>query len=62
VNPVVKKKVVEECDRILSLGAACLKSGAADSATRKAMQEERAILRSKTLALSDLVAVFRALE
>jgi hypothetical protein len=62
VNPVVKRKLQEECDRILTLGASCLKSGAADAATRKAMEEERAMLRSKTLALSDLVAVFRALE
>ncbi|HJT22564.1 MAG TPA: hypothetical protein VJ746_18980 [Nitrospira sp.] len=62
VNPVVKRKLTEECDKILTLGASCLKSGAADPATRKGMQEERAVLRSKTLALSDLVAVFRALE
>ncbi|HSN03675.1 MAG TPA: hypothetical protein VLS44_01745 [Nitrospira sp.] len=62
VNPVVKKKLGEECDRILALGAACLKSGAADAKTRESIQAERAILRHKTLALSDLVAVFRALE
>ena len=61
VNPVVKKKLTEECDRILTLGAACLKSGAADATMRAAIQSERAILRSKTLALSDLVAVFRAM-
>ena len=60
VNPVVKKKLGEECDRILALGASCLKS--ADAATRETIQAERAILKHKTLALSDLVAVFRALE
>ena len=61
VNPVVKNKLSQECDRILALGASCLK-GATDAATRDAIQTERAILKSKTLALSDLVAVFRALE
>jgi hypothetical protein len=61
VNPVVKKKLSEDCDRILALGAACLKDGAADAKMRETIQSERAILRSKTLALSDLVAVFRAM-
>ena len=62
VNPVVKKKLGEECDRILALGTSCLKSGGADPATREAIHAERAVLKNKTLALSDLVAVFRALE
>ena len=62
VNPVVKKKLEQECDRILALGASCLKDGAADATTREAIQSERAILKNKTLALSDLVAVFRAME
>lgn len=62
VNPVVKKKLAEECDRILALGASCLKTGAADAKTRETMQAERAVLKHKTIALSDLVAVFRALE
>src|SRR5512146_435661 len=61
VNPVVKKKLSEECDRILALGAACLKSGAADAKPRETIQAERAVLKNKTMALSDLVAVFRAL-
>jgi hypothetical protein len=61
VNPVVKKKLSEDCDRILALGASCLKVGAADAKVREAIQSERAVLRSKTLALSDLVAVFRAM-
>jgi hypothetical protein len=62
VNPVVKKKLSEECDRILTLGASCLKSGATDATSREAIQAERAVLQHKTIALSDLVAVFRALE
>lgn len=62
VNPVVKKKLAEECDRIIALGASCLTEGAADPGTRQAIQAERAILTNKTSALSDLVAVFRALD
>ena len=62
VNPVVKKKLEQECDRILALGASSLKAGVADAKTREAIGSERAILRSKTLALSDLVAVFRAMD
>jgi hypothetical protein len=61
VNPVVKKKLTEECDRILALGASYLKDGAGDAKMREAIQSERAILKNKTLALSDLVAVFRAM-
>jgi hypothetical protein len=61
VNPVVKKKLTDECDRILALGAACVTGGAADAKTRETIQAERAVLRNKTIALSDLVAVFRAL-
>jgi hypothetical protein len=61
VNPVVKQKLTEECDRILALGAACLKSDSVDQKLREAIQAERAVLRNKTIALSDLVAVFRAL-
>ena len=62
VNPVVGKKVTEECDRILSLGAACRRSGGAAEAARTAVHDERAALRHKTIALSDLVAVYRALD
>lgn len=61
VNPVVKNKLSQECDRILTLGAACLK-GAAATTTLEAIQAERAILKNKTIVLSDLVAVFRALD
>lgn len=61
VNPVVKRKLADECDRILALGASCLKSGVADSKTREMIHAEWAILKNKTIALSDLVAVYRAL-
>ena len=62
VNPVVKKKLAQECDRILALGASCLKAGGGDATTRDTIKAERAILKNKTSVLSDLVAVFRALE
>lgn len=61
VNPVVKDKVEQECNRVLSLGAACLKGGSEKSSALDALHIERAILKQKTLALSDLLAVFRAL-
>ena len=61
VNPVVKGKVEKECERALSLGAACLKGGAAKAASSDALKAERVVLRNKTIALSDLLAVFRAL-
>ena len=62
VNPVVQNKLAQECDRIFALGASCMEAGAANVKTREAIQAERAILKTKTIALSDLVAVFRALE
>jgi hypothetical protein len=61
VNPVVERKLADECDRILTLGASCLKSGVTDPNIREMIQAERAILKNKTIALSDLVAVYRAL-
>lgn len=61
VNPVVKGKVEKECERALSLGAACLKGGADKAASSDAVKAERAMFRNKTIALSDLLAVFRAL-
>lgn len=62
VNPVVKKKLTEECDRIVALGVAYLKTGVADAKNREAIQAERAVLKHKTIALSDVVAVYRALD
>ena len=62
VNPVVQNKLAQECDRIFALGASCMEAGAANVKTREAIQAERAILKTKTIALSDLVAVFQALE
>ncbi len=61
VNPVVKRKLADDCDRILALGHSCLKTGATDNQVREAIHAERAVLKNKTIALSDLVAVYRAL-
>jgi c-di-GMP-related signal transduction protein len=58
VNRVVKNKVEQECDRVLSLGAACLKG--TDKTVVDAIKSEQTVLRNKTIALSDLLAVFRA--
>jgi hypothetical protein len=61
VNPVVKSKVEQECKDALALGAAILKGGHDRSSAMKPLQEQRAMLKNKTIALSDLLAVFRAL-
>ena len=61
VNPVVKSKVEKECKDVLALGTAILKGGHDRTAAMAPMQEQRAVLRSKTIALSDLLGVFRAL-
>ena len=61
VNPVVKGKVEKECTDVLAFGAAMLKGGKERAAAMEAMQAQRAILKTKTIALSDLLAVFRAL-
>jgi len=61
VNPVVKGKVENECKDVLALGAAILKGGHEQATAMEPMQAQRAILKTKTIALSDLLAVFRAL-
>jgi hypothetical protein len=62
VNPVVKRKLADECDRILNLGASCLTASSVTAKTRELIRTEREVLKQKTSALSDLVAVFRALD
>ncbi len=61
VNPVVKGKVEEECSRVLTLAESYLKKGAKQKDALEQIQRERAILKTKLVALSDLLAVFRAL-
>jgi hypothetical protein len=60
INRVVKTKVQEECDRTLALGSACLQAGAT-GAMAKDITAARAVLQNKTIALSDLLAVFRSI-
>lgn len=60
VNRVVKDKVEQECHRVLTLSAAYLTDGAATTAATDELRAERAVLKHKTIALSDLLAVLRA--
>jgi len=60
VNQVVKGKVEQECQRVLALVTACLTDGAGRAGALHELKAERAVLKHKTMALSDLLAVFRA--
>ncbi len=60
VNQVVKRKVEQECERVCSLITACLTDGAGKAGALDELKVERALLKHKTMALSDLLAVFRA--
>jgi hypothetical protein len=60
VNGVVKGKVRQECDRVFSLAATCLTAGPRETVVREEVKAERLVLKHKTMALSDLLAVFRA--
>ena len=59
VNQLVKGKVEQECDRVRSLVTACLTDGPAKAVALEELKEERAVLKHKTMALTDLLAVFR---
>ena len=61
VNPVVKGKVDEECSRVLALAESYLKKGVGQKDALEQITHERALLKTKLMALSDLLAVFRAL-
>jgi hypothetical protein len=58
-NQVVRAKVEQECDRVHSLIMACLGGGGAKAVALDALNAERAVLKHKTMALTDLLAVFR---
>ena len=60
VNQVVQAKVEQECDRVRSLIMACSGDGAAKAVALDELNAERAVLKHKTMALSDLLAVFRS--
>jgi hypothetical protein len=60
VNPVVKAKVEQECNQVQELVMACLADGAGSAVALEKLKTERTVLTHKTMALSDLLAVFRA--
>jgi hypothetical protein len=60
INRVVKAKVQDECDRIMALGSACLQANG-KGAMADDIKAARAVLQNKTIALSDLLAVFRSI-
>ncbi len=60
VNQVVQEKVEQECNRVFALAAACLTNGAEQASAQEYVKVERAVLRAKIMALSDVLAVFRA--
>ena len=60
VNQVVKAKVEQECNRVSALITAYLADGSTNGALLDELKAERAVLKHKTMALSDLLAVFRA--
>ena len=61
VNPVVKKKIEQECAHVLALGQRCLTEGQGGAEVLNDLRKERVTLQNKTIALSDLLAVLRAL-
>lgn len=60
VNPVVKGKVEKECERVLTLGAKALLGGTEKVAALDVLGAQRVIFQTKTVALSDLLAIYRA--
>lgn len=60
VNRVVKGKVEQECHRVLSLVTSFLTDGPGKIPALMDLKAERAMLKQKTMVLSDLLAVFRA--
>jgi hypothetical protein len=60
VNQVVGRKVEQECNRARSLVTADLMDGTGKTDALEQLKVERAVLKHKTMALSDLLAVFRA--
>ena len=60
VNRVVKDKIEQERERVHWLAAACRTDGSGKTAAIDALKAERVVLKNKTMALSDLLAVFRA--
>lgn len=60
VTPVVKGKVEKECERVFSLVTKALMGGTEKVAALDVLGAQRVIFQTKTGALSDLLAVYRA--
>ena len=60
VDPVVKGKVDKECERLFTLGAKSLMDGTEKVAALDVFGAHRVIYQNKTMALSDLLPVYRA--
>ncbi len=60
VNQLVKTKVEQEYNRVLTLVRACLAEKPGEAVALNELKAERAVLKHKMMALSDLLAVFRA--
>jgi len=60
VNRVVKGKVEQECKQVLALIVACLADVAGKTPAMDDVKARQVVLKIKTMALSDLLAVFRA--
>lgn len=57
-NQLVARKVSQECERVRALVTACLGDGVGKAAALDELKTERVALKYKTMALSDLLAVF----
>jgi hypothetical protein len=60
VNPVVQAKVDKECERVFALGRKSLIGGTDKVAALDVLGAHRVIFQNKTVALSDLLAIYRA--
>lgn len=60
VNQVVKEKIEQECNRVGSVVAAYSVKHTPTAAALDELKVERSVLKHKTMALSDLLAVLRA--
>ncbi len=60
VDPVVKGKLDKECERLFTVGAKSLMGGTEKVAALDVLGAHRVIFQNKTMALSDLLAVYRA--
>jgi hypothetical protein len=60
VTPAVLAKVDKECERVFTLGAKSRMGGTDKGAALDVLGSHRVIFRNKTLALSDLLAAYRA--